>query len=192
MPDKLVIKYVAIDSLEATPGNPRFRNVKAKQAIADSIQRYGFRVPVVVRGKSIVAGHGRVDAARHLGITKVPTVSADDLSESEARAFLLADNRTTDLSEFLDDGLLPMLDAALEDDGTLPAGWDDTDMEALRALVEDDDEVIDDSDTPHEHAGADPTDVIELTVRCQRQHAAAARTKIRAIIEDLHGGTAPE
>ena len=60
----------------------------------NSIREFGFINPIVVdRHRRVVAGHGRLEAARPLGLTKVPTIAVAHLSEAAVRAYALADNR---------------------------------------------------------------------------------------------------
>ena len=61
--------------------------------IAGSIKEFGFRNPVLVDGNGIIAGHGRVLAARKLGLKEVPTIDCSDLSEAQKRAYVIADNK---------------------------------------------------------------------------------------------------
>lgn len=62
--------------------------------IAESIRRFGFTNPVLVSGDGeIIAGHGRVEAAKLLGLTEVPTLALDHLSAADRRAYVLADNK---------------------------------------------------------------------------------------------------
>jgi len=57
---------------------------------------FGFNVPILVNADlKVIAGHGRLLACRHLGRTEVPTISLEHLSEAQARAFMIADNRLT-------------------------------------------------------------------------------------------------
>lgn len=80
--------------------NPR-RNDQAVDAVAASIRRFGFRNPIVLdRNGTVIAGHTRLKAAKKLGMEKVPVVLADDLTEEQAAAFRLADNKTQELSSW--------------------------------------------------------------------------------------------
>ncbi len=93
-------------------GNFRFDTGRAEPApsqsktspqISQSIQAFGFVVPVLVDAKlRVVAGHGRVMACKLLGRSQVPTISLDHLSETQIRAFAIADNRLTENSEWND------------------------------------------------------------------------------------------
>ena len=74
--------------------NARTHSKKQVAQIARSIQRFGFTNPVLVSDEGeIIAGHGRVEAARTLGINSVPTLALSHLSEAERRAYVLADNK---------------------------------------------------------------------------------------------------
>lgn len=85
--------------------NPR-HNDDAVQAVAASIREFGFQQPIVVdHAGVIIAGHTRYKAAKKLGLSKVPVVVADGLSDEQVRAYRLADNKTGELS-FWDDDLL--------------------------------------------------------------------------------------
>ncbi|WP_291395098.1 DNA methyltransferase [Devosia sp.] len=84
----------AVTSLRPYPGNARRHSRKQVQQIAASIQRFGFTNPVLISDKrEIIAGHGRVLAAKELGLTEVPTLRLSHLSDEERRAYVLADNK---------------------------------------------------------------------------------------------------
>lgn len=83
-----------IASLRPYSRNSRTHSEKQLKQIADSIERFGFTNPVLVSDDGeIVAGHGRVEAARLLGRKSVPTLALSHLSEAERRAYVLADNK---------------------------------------------------------------------------------------------------
>ncbi|MES2493239.1 MAG: DNA methyltransferase [Pseudomonadota bacterium] len=83
-----------IASLRPYPGNARTHSRKQLKQIAASISRFGFTNPVLVSDDGeIVAGHGRVEAARSLGWKSVPTIALSHLSDAERRAYVLADNK---------------------------------------------------------------------------------------------------
>jgi DNA modification methylase len=92
--------------LKADPKNPRLHSEKQVQQIARSIEAFGFNVPLLVDAEmQVVAGHGRLQACQLLGITEVPTISLEHLTEAQARAFMIADNRLTENATW-DDRLL--------------------------------------------------------------------------------------
>lgn len=83
-----------ISDLRLYPGNARTHSKKQIRQIADSIERFGFTNPVLVSDAGeIIAGHGRVAAAKLLGMISVPTLALSHLSEAERRAYVLADNK---------------------------------------------------------------------------------------------------
>lgn len=86
--------------LKPHPNNAKKHPKKQVEAIADSIKRYGFNIPVVVRNGYILAGHGRVEASKLLRLNVVPCIVLDHLTDEEARAFIIADNRTSELGEW--------------------------------------------------------------------------------------------
>src|SRR5579871_6148151 len=102
----LAIEYQPIASLRPDPKNPRLHSEKQVQQIAHSIEAFGFNVPVLINAKSqVIAGHGRLQACQLLGIAEVPTIRLEHLTEAQARAFLIADNRLTENAAW-DDRLL--------------------------------------------------------------------------------------
>ena len=80
--------------------NPR-NNDGAVKAVADSIEQFGFKVPIIIdREGVIIAGHTRKKAAARLGLASVPCIVADDLTPEQIKAFRLADNKTGELAEW--------------------------------------------------------------------------------------------
>jgi DNA modification methylase len=88
------LEQVPIGALKPYAGNARTHSKKQIQQIAKSIARFGFTNPVLVSpDMTIAAGHGRVEAAKTLGITHIPVLRLSNLSPAEIRAYVLADNR---------------------------------------------------------------------------------------------------
>ena len=103
---RIAIAYRDISDLRPDPKNPRAHSKKQIDQIARSIETFGFNAPVLIDGTlKIIAGHGRCLAARKLGWREVPTISLEHLTQAEAQAYMIADNRLTDTSVW-DDGLL--------------------------------------------------------------------------------------
>lgn len=99
------IEYKKIVELIPYVNNPR-NNFDAIDAVASSIKNFGFKVPIVIDNHNeIVTGHTRLLAAKKLNMENVPVIIADDLTESQVKAFRLADNKVSELSEW-DDELL--------------------------------------------------------------------------------------
>src|SRR4051794_21991947 len=83
-----------IGSLKPYSNNARTHSKRQISLIARSIERFGFTNPVLIDGKSqIICGHGRVAAAKQIGMNSVPTMLLDHLSDAEMRAYVIADNR---------------------------------------------------------------------------------------------------
>lgn len=83
-----------VASLTPYARNARTHSKKQIRQIASSIERFGFVNPVLIRESGeIVAGHGRVEAAKHLGLKTVPTLALSHLSEAELKAYIIADNK---------------------------------------------------------------------------------------------------
>ena len=88
------IEYTLVRELHPYPNNARTHSKKQIRQIAASIKKFGFNNPVLIDDqKQIVAGHGRVEAAKSIGMDAVPTVRLSHLTEVEKRAYVLADNR---------------------------------------------------------------------------------------------------
>ncbi|WP_244483670.1 ParB/Srx family N-terminal domain-containing protein, partial [Methylobacterium sp. Leaf91] len=95
----LTILDQAPTSLSASPRNARTHSKKQIAKIADSIRAFGFTVPLVVDETGLVlAGHGRLLAAKQLGLPTVPTVLLDHLSDTQKRAYAIADNKIATLA----------------------------------------------------------------------------------------------
>jgi len=100
---------IKIKDLRPYEKNARKHEAADVAAIAKSIEAFGFRDPVGVWGPNniIVEGHGRVLAAKSLGMTEVPCIRLDDLTDEQRRAYALAHNKTAELSSW-DADLLPL------------------------------------------------------------------------------------
>ena len=91
----LKIEYVPIDSIKPYTGNAKLHPPEQIEQIKESIRRVGFRDPIGVWNGEIVEGHGRHQAAQELGMTEVPIIRLDDLTDEERRAYALIHNQTT-------------------------------------------------------------------------------------------------
>jgi hypothetical protein len=90
----LSICYLPIAQLKPHARNARTHSRKQIKQIAESIKAFGFTNPVLLDGDhGIIAGHGRVEAAKLLGIPEVPTIRLDAMSEAQKRAYVIADNK---------------------------------------------------------------------------------------------------
>jgi DNA modification methylase len=99
--DVLQVALVRVSELKPDPSNPRKHNRQQVRAIATSLDAFGFNAPVLVNNdKQIIAGHGRVEAAKLLGYSHVPAIQLDHLDPNQAKAYMLADNKLTDRSSW--------------------------------------------------------------------------------------------
>ena len=134
--EKMNIVYKKVDDLVPYENNPR-NNDEAVDYVANSIKEFGSKVPVVVdKDNVVVAGHTRLKACEKLGITEVPCIVVDDLTEDQIKAFRIADNKVSEyatwneekLSQELSDIMLDMTefgDDLFGDDDTMEVELDD-------------------------------------------------------------------
>lgn len=102
----LAIDYLPPETLTSNPRNPRIHSKKQLRQLTESIRRFGFVVPILVdKNRQVIAGHGRLLAAREAGMAQVPVICADHLNPAEAQAFMIADNRLTENARW-DEALL--------------------------------------------------------------------------------------
>lgn len=110
-----------INEIKPYEKNPR-KNDEAIKYVAESIKKFGFKVPIVIdKNGVIVAGHTRYKASKKLGLEEVPCIVADDLNEEQIKAFRLADNKVAEKSEWnfdlLDEELGDILNLDMSDFG---------------------------------------------------------------------------
>lgn len=131
----LHLEHWPLDRFIEYASNPR-RNDHAVAAVAAAIHEFGFRVPILARSDGLVVdGHLRLKAARQLGLETVPVALADDLSETQVKAFRLSVNKVAELADW-DEGLLrlELQDLAALDFDLALVGFDG---EELARLLED-------------------------------------------------------
>ena len=107
-----MIKIIEKDINELVPYENNARiNDKAVDVVANSIEEFGFKQPIIIdKNNVIVAGHTRTLACKKLGITKVPCIVADDLTEEQIKAFRIADNSSAQVAEWDMDKLMAELE----------------------------------------------------------------------------------
>lgn len=95
----LAIEYRPVGELKANPKNARIHSDKQLQQIAQSIKEFGFKVPALVDASGvIIVGHGRIEAAKRVGLQYIPVVTVDHLTPSQVAAFRIADNKLAENS----------------------------------------------------------------------------------------------
>lgn len=127
-------KLVKVEELIPHPKNPNTHPQNQIKILAQNIRYHGWRHPIVVSKLSgyIVAGHGRLEAARELGVSIVPVEYQDFATEDNELAVLVGDNRLAELSSLDLNGLQDIIDGFKASDfDTILAGFEPTDLDAL-------------------------------------------------------------
>jgi len=122
----------APSALKPDPGNARTHSAKQVEQICASIRAFGFTNPILLTTDlGVIAGHGRLLAARKMGLTEVPTIILSDLSELQIRALRIADNKIA-LNAGWDTDLLKIELSAIVRGGAKVGHWSGGDLR-LRA-----------------------------------------------------------
>lgn len=130
------IRHVSVSELRPRPNNARTHTAKQIRKIADSIRKFGFITPLIIdEDGCIVAGHGRLEAARLAGVDRVPAITLSHLSPEELRAYVIADNKLATLAgwdrELLSIEIAELMEAAPELDLTV-TGFEFEELELLQ------------------------------------------------------------
>jgi DNA modification methylase len=138
MQTSTAIKKISVSDLIPYANNSRTHSDEQVLQIASSIKEFGFINPVIVDGENgIIAGHGRVMAAKKLGLTDVPCVDASYLSEAQKKAYIIADNKLALNAGWDDDILRIELDMLTELDFDLSlTGFSDEELQAICQVEE--------------------------------------------------------
>jgi len=95
------IEYIDIKKLKVYEKNNKRHSEEQINLLMENIKRFGFTTPLLINNDNlIIAGHGRLEAGKKLGLKKLPIIRIDDLTEEEERLLRLADNRLTELGEW--------------------------------------------------------------------------------------------
>lgn len=98
--EDIKVEMIKVTDIKPYEKNPRY-NDNAVNAVAKSIQEFGFKTPIVVdKNNVIICGHTRWKASKLLGLEEVPVIKANDLSDAKAKAYRIADNKTAELSSW--------------------------------------------------------------------------------------------
>jgi DNA modification methylase len=116
---KLQVEYLDIDKLRPSPHNARTHSPQQIRQIERSVTEFGFTNPLLVDGAGLIlAGHGRVEAAKRLGFSRVPVIRISHLSLAQKRAYIIADNKLAEKAGWDRDIL------AIELQGLIDVGFD--------------------------------------------------------------------
>jgi hypothetical protein len=159
-------ELISPDALKPNPRNARTHPKRQLEAIAASIRRFGFLNPVLVDAEGvIIAGHGRALAARQLGLTQIPVLRVEHLTEADKRAYVIADNKLAQMAGWDRDVLAIELQHLIEVDAGLPevigfaAGEVDVLLDEVGGGADPDDETL---PVVAEQAVTRPGDIWEL------------------------------
>lgn len=127
------IEMKSVDELVPYNKNARMHSDAQVAQIAASIVEFGFTNPVLIDGeKGIIAGHGRLMAAKKLGLKKVPVVILDHLSEMQKKAYIIADNKLAENASWNEEILASELADLKENDFDLDLiGFEDQELEKI-------------------------------------------------------------
>lgn len=132
------IEIWPVERLKPYDKNARTHSAEQVAKIAASLAEFGFVNPILVDSSDgIIAGHGRMAAAKELGLTEVPVIVLDHLSDAQRRAYILADNRLAELAGW-DNAMLAGELQQLADDGfdIELAGWTDAELADMLQEIE--------------------------------------------------------
>ena len=143
------IEWLSVETLIPYAKNARTHSDEQVAQIAGSIKEFGFNNPVLVdKDNSIIAGHGRLMAARKLGMDKVPVVQLGHMTEAQRKAYVLADNRIA-LNSGWDTSMLSLELQDLKDDIDLSLlGFDPDELDALLNPIEETEGLTDEDAVP--------------------------------------------
>ena len=153
----MTVKMMSINDIKPYENNPR-KNDDAVDEVAASIKAFGFKNPIIVdKNLVIIAGHTRLKAAIKLGLTMIPVIVADDLSEDQANGLRLADNKTAEIAKWDKKKLneeLKLINWELLGIEMTDVGFDDIFASEFQEVVDDDfDEGQYLSDEPYSQQG---------------------------------------
>ena len=146
------IEILDVDEIIPYLNNPKTHPERQIQAIMSSIRQFGYVAPIIVdKDNVIVAGHGRYEALRRLGVKRIPVVRADHLTPQQVKAYRIADNRLAELGRW-DEELLAVELEELKDSG-FETGFTKAEIEKLLTWIE---EFTDREEAEGEEEGEEP------------------------------------
>ena len=132
----LVVVYRSTASLTPYAGNPRTHSQKQIRQIAESLRKFGWTSPLLTGADgTVIAGHGRLEAAKLLGMSTVPTICLSGLTPTEQRAYLIADNRLAEAAGWDKQLLAIEFSALISEDFDLElTGFDTIEIDGLLSM----------------------------------------------------------
>ena len=168
---KLNIEYIPVNNLKPYAKNARKHEKYDVGQIAESIERYGFNDPVGIWGKDniIVEGHGRLLAAKKLGMKEVPCIRLDDLTDKQRREYAILHNKTAELSSW-------DFDLLAEDIGELDFSGFDIDWGIVSP---------DDYGESFELPDGDKSEICQMTFTLHERQAELIKEAIKKVKDDV-------
>ncbi|MGA1753401.1 MAG: ParB/Srx family N-terminal domain-containing protein [Pontimonas sp.] len=167
------IDQTPIDELVPYDNNPRTHSAVQIERLVNSLKEFGFTNPILVDDDcNVIAGHGRLEAAKIVGLKTVPTITLSHLSEDQRRAYVIADNQLA-LNSGWDDDLLQSELQALGDAGfdLSLLGWGDD----IPSFAEEPDySALDDLDDPTNDLAEGVMKAIQIEFRSEDYEEAKA------------------
>jgi ParB-like chromosome segregation protein Spo0J len=187
----LQIEQIQLATLIPYINNSRTHSDEQVAQIAASIKEFGFNNPILVdKDSGIIAGHGRLQAARKLGLTEVPCVRLEHLTETQRKAYIIADNRLA-LNAGWDNELLTIeLNELLADGFALEIlGFDSDELKTLLDPLEPTEGLVDEDQVPEvpEEPKTKPGDIYQLG---RHRLMCGDSTSIDAVEKLMDGGLA--
>ena len=143
----LAVEWVPTDRVFLNPANPR-HNDSAVPHVAASLRRFGWRQPLVCKPSGeVIAGNTRLKAALSLGVDRVPVVRFEG-TDIDATAYAIADNRTAEFASWDEPALVRILEELRAEDALDGVGYNDDDIDALLAQLEETDDTEREIDDP--------------------------------------------
>lgn len=161
------------DPTQLTPYafNSKAHPIEQVDAISSSIAEYGFNTPLVINSSGIVlSGHGRLEAARRLGLKEIPVIIKEDLTPTQQKAYRLADNKISEGSSWLEESLVQELQELSEDGfDLLKTGFSSAEIDELLSLAQEQDEYTSpggDGNLPEDNKDIDETKLAATKHQC--------------------------
>ena len=132
------VQEVSLSLLRPYERNAKIHGPQQIEKLKDSIREFGFLTPCLIDGDlNIIAGHGRVMAAKELGMETVPCVFVEGLTDAQRRAYILADNKLGELGEWDMDIVTDELTALADEDFDISLTGFDLDLDAGDFVTDD-------------------------------------------------------
>lgn len=171
-------KMISVDELQPHKNNSRTHSDEQIEQIRRSIEQFGFTNPVLIDGKNkVIAGHGRLLAAKKMGMGKIPCLQIDWLTEKQKRAYVIADNKIAENAGW-DKALLRLELGELADDefDVSVIGFSDDEINRLF-----DDGVVDIEEIDTSHV----IDRFWISIRGQLEHQAEALQRLQSSMQGI-------